>query len=208
MRISMIAAAILLFSWSPASAQHPLGWVSCEFKWQDAGKPANYQKFMKDCVESSQEPRRETAPRTGPRSFDEARGAPSPSNPSFKSIREEPAPVIQTSCHMDYCFWFRLKSKIMSQNRWNGEFVKVLSDQGQSFHPNGSYEEPQPITWKISSESYVFCSKVRPAVIHQDGNGWLATFLAPGNPDANPRSALDSYIFIFLSATTATFLRW
>jgi len=55
MRASMITVAISILLWSPASAQHPPGWVSCEFKWQDAGKPADYQKFMNDCVESSQE---------------------------------------------------------------------------------------------------------------------------------------------------------
>jgi uncharacterized protein len=107
---------------------------------------------------------------------------------------EAQPPVIRTSCHMDHCSWFRLKAKSTLQTRWSGDLVKVLSDQGESFHPNGSYEQPQPIQWKIAVESYVLCSKVRPAVIDRDGDRWLATFLAPGNPDANPGFALDSYI--------------
>jgi hypothetical protein len=94
--------------------------------------------------------------------------------------------VIQTSCHMDYCFWFRLKAKTTLQTRWSGELVKVLSDQGESFHPNGSYEKPQPIKWKTPVESYVFCSKVRPAVIDQDGNRWLATFSCTRRPPCEP----------------------
>jgi DNA-directed RNA polymerase subunit RPC12/RpoP len=54
MRASMVALAIFLLLLSPASAQHPPGWVSCEFKWQDAGKPADYEKFMQDCVDNQE----------------------------------------------------------------------------------------------------------------------------------------------------------
>jgi hypothetical protein len=54
MRTFILTAAIFGFSWASAEAQHPPGWVACEFKWQDAGKPADYKKFMNDCVASSE----------------------------------------------------------------------------------------------------------------------------------------------------------
>lgn len=67
MHARMIIGALLLWLWSPAaSAQHPEGWVSCEFKWQEAGKPANYRKFMDDCVASGPETRHEAVTKTEP----------------------------------------------------------------------------------------------------------------------------------------------
>ena len=60
MRVSMVPVAISLLFWPTARAQHRPGWVACEFKWQDAGKPADYQKFMNECVASH----RDTAPAT------------------------------------------------------------------------------------------------------------------------------------------------
>src|SRR5260370_15913312 len=63
------------------------------------------------------------------------------------------------------------------QTNWRGVLVKVLADHGDSVHPEGSYEKPQPINWPKSAESYVFCSKVRPATISRDGEGWRATIL-------------------------------
>jgi hypothetical protein len=56
----MVTVAIFFLFLSAASAQYPPGWVACEFKWQDAGKPADYEKFMNECVTSQ----RETAPKT------------------------------------------------------------------------------------------------------------------------------------------------
>jgi hypothetical protein len=72
----------------------------------------------------------------------------------------------------------------------------VRAKQGESFHPQGSYETAQPIQWKIV-ESYAFCSTVRPAILDQHDDGWLATFIAPGNPVANPGFAQDALVVYF-----------
>jgi hypothetical protein len=42
-----------------------------------------------------------------------------------------------------------------------------------------------------------FCSTVRPAVLDQHDNSWLATFIAPGNPVANPGFAQDALVVYF-----------
>src|ERR1700693_1773846 len=91
MRESMVTVAIFFFFWSAASAQHPPGWVACEFKWQDAGKPADYQKFMSDCVASQ----RDIAPRTEPQSSTQAGQAVWP--PPLPQTRDQREPSGPTS---------------------------------------------------------------------------------------------------------------
>ena len=103
---------------------------------------------------------------------------------------------MRTSCHMDTCIWFQLETKTTLRVGWSGNLVKVRAKQGESFHPQGSYETTQPIQWKLV-ESYVFCSTVRPAVLNQHDNSWLATFIAPGNPVANPGFAQDTLVVYF-----------
>jgi hypothetical protein len=87
MRVLMITVAIFFLFWSAASAQHPLGWVACEFKWQDAGKPADYQKFINDCVASQSE----IAPRTEPQSSTQAGQAvwPTPAPSTLPQTRDQ-----------------------------------------------------------------------------------------------------------------------
>jgi hypothetical protein len=162
---------------SPAGAQHPPGWVACEFKWQDAGKPADYKGFMDACVRGQLSVRPEAA-------------APRDSSLGAQQV------VLRTSCHMDSCFWLDLETKTILQAGLGGNLVKVRAKRGESFHPQGSYETTQPIQWKLV-ESYVFCSTVRPAVLYQQDNTWFATFLAPGNPIANPGSAQDALVVYF-----------
>jgi hypothetical protein len=121
---------------SPASAQHPPGWVACEFKWQDAGKPADYKGFMDTCVRTQRGVRSEAA------------------GPSDSSLGAQPT-AMRTSCHMDTCIWFQLETKTTLRVGWSGNLIKVRAKQGESFHPQGSYETTQPIQWKLV-ESYVF----------------------------------------------------
>ena len=47
-------------SQQPPVVGHPLGWVACEYKWQDAGRPADYKAFMNNCIASSPATQRET----------------------------------------------------------------------------------------------------------------------------------------------------
>jgi len=175
--LALVIFLVLASSSSPASAQHPPGWVACEFKWQDAGKPADYKGFMDACVRTQRGVR--------PKAL-----APADSSLDTQQI------VMRTGCHMDTCIWFQLETKTTLRVGWGGNLVKVRAKQGESFHPQGSYETAQPIQWKLF-ESYVFCSTVRPAVLNHHDNGWLATFIAPGSPVANPGFAQDALVVYF-----------
>jgi hypothetical protein len=161
----------------PASAQHPPEWVACEFKWQDAGRPTDYRRFMDACVRTQ-------------------RGVRSEAIVSDNSPLGTQQIAMRTGCHRDTCVWFQLEAKTALRVGWSGNLVKVRAKQGESFHPQGSYETTRPIQWK-SVESYVFCSTVRPAVLNQQDNGWLATFIAPGSPVANPGFAQDALVVYF-----------
>lgn len=74
----------------------------------------------------------------------------------------------------------------------------VVTNRGISEHPGASYHRPQPVKWERSTVSYVFCSKVMPGILNKNGESWLATILAPGNPDAGPGMLRESYVEYFL----------
>jgi hypothetical protein len=65
MRWIIIVSGVSLLS-APAmgeSDQHPPSRVACEFKWQDAGKPPDYEKFINDCIKSNSPA---SSPKTAP----------------------------------------------------------------------------------------------------------------------------------------------
>ena len=110
-------------------------------------------------------------------------------------------PKIRAQCQMDVCMWFRVKSKTVVRSDNSGTLLKIQLDMGEADHPNGDYNHPKPIQW-APTEHYVYCSKVRPAVIFSTQNNptkgsWLADILAPGYPDTVIGANRASYIEYF-----------
>ena len=91
--------------------------------------------------------------------------------------------VVQGRCHMDHCFWFRVEDRDTVQTNQLGSLVRVTEATGDSRHPNGNYNRKTPIKWSQPAISYVFCSKVQPAVIFQFEGKWLASTLSPGHSE-------------------------
>jgi hypothetical protein len=49
--IAVLVTPVVIVLLSPkAKAQHRPGYVACDIKWQEAGKPAAYEKFMENCL--------------------------------------------------------------------------------------------------------------------------------------------------------------
>ena len=109
-------------------------------------------------------------------------------------------PKIRAQCQMDVCMWFRVKSKTVVRSDEFGTLLKIQLDMGEADHPNGDYSHPKPIQW-APTEHYVYCSKVRPAVIFSAQapvkGPWLADILAPGYPDTVIGANRASYIEYF-----------
>lgn len=95
------------------------------------------------------------------------------------------AELLQGRCHMDYCSWFTTESRDTIGTSSRGSLIKVESRWWQSHHPNGSYNRRAPRKGGDLGTDYFFCSKSAPAVIDldRDTGKWIATKLAPGNPD-------------------------
>src|SRR5260370_5168545 len=49
MAVLMTPVVIVLLS-PKVKAQHGPGYVACDFKWNEAGKPAAYEKFIENCL--------------------------------------------------------------------------------------------------------------------------------------------------------------
>lgn len=87
---------------------------------------------------------------------------------SAPAVATQPAqatqpPIIYVGCRMDYCVWRRLESQSIVQTSESGVLIRALFERGKSFHPNGTYDQRQPIQWTKSTESYALCSKTKPA---------------------------------------------
>jgi hypothetical protein len=203
MRIVTIVGAVSLgwSLWSPVGAQHSDGRVACEFKWQEAGQPPNHREFMEGCIASNLNAFRGGSSRTVAQSSPRAERPPEgQANRHADALPDQQwkSGPIQLGCRMDSCSWMRLKSQTMVQNGQNGTLIKLLAEGGESIHSAGSYEVQQPVKWGGTVESYMFCSKTKPATMYPDGDGWRATMLAPGNPDAGPGMLRESYVEYFL----------
>ncbi len=108
------------------------------------------------------------------------------------------AELIAGRCHMDYCSWFSIESRDISATNPQGALVKVESRWWQSHHPKG-YDKRAPRKGGELGVSYVFCSKTAPALIDRDDSSrkWLASSIAPGNPDDIAGANITGYIFYF-----------
>jgi hypothetical protein len=101
----------------------------------------------------------------------------------------DPSQIIAGRCHMDACSWFRILETEIVKSNDSGTLIRAKQIAGESSHPGGHYEQKTPIKWGEPKNHYVFCSKVRAAVMFFMAPGdfptcrygcWLAHLLSPG----------------------------
>lgn len=92
-------------------------------------------------------------------------------------------------CRMGSCFWLRLESARLIGRSSNGELFAVSQRWWISgFHK--SYSEAAMLKFDGSGIAYVFCSKTRPAIIHEDGKTW------PLYPGTNSVSGVSERLYV------------
>lgn len=97
---------------------------------------------------------------------------------SFGSISATSAEVKRGRCHMGDCSWSQeiVRDLIGSNNI--GALFRVELRGGDSEHPNNNYNSRARIVWnKQTHNTYVFCSKIMPSVMMQEGPKVFANFL-------------------------------
>lgn len=104
----------------------------------------------------------------------------------------DPSQVISAGCRMGTCAWFRiLETEIVKSNNV-GTLIRSKEAHGESEHPDDNYERKTPIKWSEPTNQYVFCSKLKPAVIFHIPPSdyatcrygcWYAHLLSPGYAD-------------------------
>jgi hypothetical protein len=110
----------------------------------------------------------------------------------------EGAELIAGRCHMDYCSWFSIESRDITATSPKGALARVESRWWQSHHPNGynNINRARRTGGNLAT-GYVYCSKMVPTLIDRYEGQWVATTIAPGNPDAIHGATISSYIFYF-----------
>src|SRR5208282_125405 len=92
---------------------------------------------------------------------------------------------------------FQILEKEIVRSDASGRLVRAKTLVGVSKHPNGTYERKAPIEWKAPVDDYIFCSKVRPAVIVKWEDHWNADLLSPGSPEGVFGYNTSSYVQYF-----------
>ena len=87
--------------------------------------------------------------------------------------------ILKTYCQMGTCEWEQVTEVDPVGESAKGELFKVEATTWE-----GSMERKSPKGLPPGhSVSYVFCSRVRPAVLDASDDKWMVTEIAPGSPD-------------------------
>lgn len=90
--------------------------------------------------------------------------------------------LVPGRCHMNACSWAVFDSVEPVIETKRGALFHLQEHYFSAEYPDGDYSRRRPRKAEGAGESYVICSKTRPAMIDKgDGKGWYVTPLAPGD---------------------------
>jgi len=100
--------------------------------------------------------------------------------------------IVLLRCHMGGCGWYRIdESKLVGRSDKGALYE--LAVKFWNSKDTGKTTPPKKLENEESDTQFVFCSKVKPALIWKDEGKWVASPLEPGNEAAMAGATESAY---------------